>query len=233
MTLGIMQPYLFPYLGYFQLINAVDEFVIHDDVQFIKGGWINRNRILVNGDPKYITLSVRSDSSDRSINEREFAEDFAKQKTGILRQIEGAYRKAPQFTRTMELLHRCFQCADSNVSGFVTHTIRLCCEHFKIGTPIRMASTLDKDNQLRAQERVLAINKVLGADHYVNPSGGVELYDRQEFERQGIRLSFIQMQTIEYPQFGGVFQPALSLIDVMMFNPPESFGQLLSQYELV
>src|SRR5882724_10468265 len=95
MKLGIMQPYIFPYIGYFQLIAAVDHFVIHDDVQWIKSGWINRNRILANNQPGYITLPVRSGSSFLNINEREYVPEIENHKKRILRQIEGAYRKAP------------------------------------------------------------------------------------------------------------------------------------------
>ncbi len=88
MKLAIMQPYFFPYIGYFQLINTVDEFVVYDNIEFTKKGWINRNRILVNGKDEYITLPIKKDSDFLHVKDRFLAEtwskDSAKMKTGSL-----------------------------------------------------------------------------------------------------------------------------------------------------
>jgi len=233
MKLAIMQPYLFPYLGYFQLISAVDTFVVYDDAQYMKGGWINRNRILVNGEPKYITLpTTRSEASDLLINQRHFVPEFQEAKLAVLRQIEAAYRKAPYFAETLQLVQTCFQCDDTNVALFVAQSIRFCCQHLGISTPIKVSSALAKDANLRAQERVIDMNKVLGADQYLNATGGRELYRKEDFAEHGITLSFIQMHDIHYVQFDKPFTPNLSILDVLMFNPPERSRELLTKFDI-
>jgi hypothetical protein len=233
MKLGLMQPYLFPYIGYMQLISACDLFVLHDDVQYIKGGWINRNRILVNDQPKYIILPLAKDHFSKVINERHFTAEVSKHKELVLRQLEGAYRKAPFFKDTLRLVARCLACPDSNLATFVTHTLQQCCQYLQIQTPIKLSSTLAKEKAAKAEERVININNVLGADHYINPRGGMELYQRQSFAAHGITLSFLQPRQIAYNQFRDPFVPSLSIIDVLMFNSVETTKDLLTLYDLV
>lgn len=232
MKLGVMQPYLFPYIGYFQLIKSVDLFVIHDNVQYIKGGWINRNRILVNGEPRYFILPIHAGVSSNLINERRFTPKFQKDKDAVLRQIQGAYHKAPHFAETFELVEECFQTSNNNLSAFITQTVQLCCRHLEISTPFRLASALSIYANLRGQEKVIAINKHFGSDHYVNPVGGMELYDRHEFLQHAIRLSFIKTEDIQYPQLGGKFVPNLSIIDVLMNNNRDVVLNFLSRFAL-
>jgi len=234
MRLGIMQPYLFPYIGYFQLINTVDRFVIHDDVQWIKGGWINRNRILVQGEAQYITLPVKKDSDQLNINRRMLTADSAVQKQKTLRKLEGTYRKAPHFAAVMELVCDCFSFQDENVCAFVAHSLQRCCDYLGIQTPFVFSSTLNKRNDLQAQDRVLDINRTIGATHYINPIGGTELYRKDRFTDHGLCLNFLQPRPVEYRQFAGhAFVPFLSIIDVMMFNTVEEAGGLLQEFDLV
>jgi len=233
MKLGIMQPYVFPYIGYFQLINAVDQFVIHDDVQWIKGGWINRNRILVQGKPHYITLPLKKDSTLLDINQRELSADFENQKKRIIRQIEGTYRKAPHFASVMEVVSQCFACQERNVSTFIVNSLHVCCTYLGISTQFVLSSQLDKRNELRGQDRVLEINFVMEASHYINPIGGTELYEKERFVENGLRLSFIKARNVAYDQKGeDVFVPFLSIIDVMMFNSKNQIAELLKEYDL-
>jgi hypothetical protein len=233
MKLGIMQPYVFPYIGYFQLINAVDQFVIHDDVQWIKGGWINRNRILVQGRPQYITLPLKKESALLNINQRLLTTDIEKQKEKIIRQIEGAYRKAPNFSSVMDVVCDCFAFQERNVSAFIVNSLRVCCTHLGIQTPFVLSSQLDKRNELHGQDRVLEINFVMGANHYINPIGGTELYDKERFAANGLQLSFIKARNVAYDQLGNhEFVPFLSIIDVMMFNSRDAISDLLREYDL-
>jgi hypothetical protein len=233
MKLGIMQPYLFPYIGYFQLIAACDQFVIHEDIQYIKGGWINRNRILVNGEPQYITLPIRKDGSDLDINKRYFTPDFGSQKAIVGRRIEGAYRKAPFFKEVSDLIGSCLQATEDNVALFITHTIKQCCDYLGITTPITLSSSLAIDPAIQAEKRVIAINKTIGSDCYINPIGGFALYNRDNFLQQGIKLYFLQTQDLRYSQFSESFVPSLSIIDVMMFNSKDSLMNLLLKRDLV
>ena len=227
-----MQPYLFPYIGYFQLIGLVDTFVIHDDVQYIKGGWINRNRILVNGQPRYVTLPVRKDPASLAVNERVFAHSFESDKKKLLRRIEQAYRKAPHFETVFPLLNECLAGPQRSVSAFVVNVLQACCRFMKIETPFVLSSSMARFGEFKGQDRVLEINEFLGATHYINMIGGTELYDRDQFMRRGLKLSFLRLRPIAYRQFGDEYVPNLSIIDVMMFNSVEDIASLLQEYDL-
>jgi hypothetical protein len=233
LKLALMQPYFFPYLGYFQIISACDLFVIYDDVQFIKGGWINRNRILINGEAQYITLPLEKDHLSKKINERRFTTGFEREKEAIRRKLEAAYREAPFYADTMAMVRGCFDCKERNVAGFLTNVLTLCCRHLQIATPIRLASELPRNSDGRGEERVIEINKALGADHYINPPGGKELYNKQTFANAGITLSFLQPREIRYSQGAGNFMPWLSILDVLMFNSIEDTRTMLGSYDLV
>lgn len=233
MKLGIMQPYLFPYIGYFQLIQAVDQFVIHNDVQWIKGGWINRNKILVQGKPQYITLPLKKDSTFMKINERQFSADIENQKKKIIRIIKDVYKKAPQFQVAIQLVNECFCCEERNVSAFIVNSLIICCDYLGIRTPLVLSSKLDKRNDLHGQDRVLEINDIMSASHYINSIDGNKLYDKDRFAEKGVDLSFIKARNIAYNQFANhEFVPFLSIIDVMMFNSQNELTNLLKEYDL-
>lgn len=233
MKLAIMQPYLFPYLGYFQLIKAADSFVFHDDVQYIKGGWINRNRILQDGKDRLFTLGVKNGASCLHINQREFTESAADDKAKILRLVNNAYRKAPFFVPAYHLLEQVFACDDSNVARFTIHSVRQVCAYLGIQRPLFVSSQIEKNDGLKAQERVIEIVRCMQADHYINPIGGVELYDKAVFASHGLQLHFLKPTLNEYPQFGQPFVPGLSIIDVCMFNAVEKIRIMLDHYDLI
>jgi hypothetical protein len=233
MRLALMQPYLFPYIGYFQLIQACDAFVGHDDIQFIKGGWINRNRILVNGAAHLFTLSLKKQSSLASINERTFADVFDDEKKRLLRLLANAYARAPHFDTTYALIAQILANREPNVSRFLMGSLQQICGYLGIDRGWFVSSDLSKDNSLRAHRRVIEIVRVMGANHYINPIGGTELYSKQAFEADGIRLNFLKTDPIEYRQFGGPFVPNLSIIDVLMFHSPQDARLLLDRFSLV
>jgi len=233
LKLGIMQPYFFPYIGYFQLIGSVDQFVIHDDVQWIKGGWVNRNRILLNAQPHYITLPLKKDSSLLNINERELSLDTESKKNKIIRQIEGAYGRAPYFESVFTLVSTCFTCKERNASSFIVNSLRKSCDYLGIKTPFVLSSDLDKRNELNAEERVIDINIVMGASHYINPAGGSYLYNKTHFLNKGLKLSFIKTKSLPYQQFNNhKFIPFLSIIDLMMFNSRQQISYILNEYNI-
>jgi hypothetical protein len=233
MKLGIMQPYFFPYIGYFQLINAVDTFVLHDDVQWIKNGWINRNRILNNGQDKFITLPLKKDSSLLNINQRYLSSDIDEQKQKIIRFVGESYKKSPYYPKVFELFERCMNCSETNVSIFVAHAIKECCLYLGIDTPIVLSSDLEKNNSLKGQDRVMDICRVMGATDYINPIGGMTLYDAGAFSNNSITLKFLKTRNIIYPQSCENHVQFLSIIDVMMFNSPQQLSHLLSEFDLV
>lgn len=234
MKLGIMQPYLFPYLGYFQSINAVDKFVIYDDVQFIKGGWINRNRILINGKDSMITVRIKKDDFRLNINERYLVDNYEYENNKILKSIELAYSKAPYFKEIIKLIKDIFNFKEKNLSEFIINSIIEICCYLDINTEIIISSKLNKDNTLENQSKVIHINKMLGADTYINAFGGINLYSKEIFKKNEIDLFFLKMNDIDYEQFNqSEFIPNLSIIDVLMFNSKDQVKKMLNEYELV
>ena len=234
MKLGVMQPYLFPYIGYFQLINAVDQFIIYDNVQWINRGWINRNRILINGQAHTITLPIKKAPSHQNINERELPADIHASKLKIIKQIELAYRNAPYFDEIFPLLNDCFLCTEQNVSIFVTNSLQRCCDYIGIDTPFSYSSDLSVNSELKGEQRIIEINRVVGSKHYVNPVGGIDLYHEKTFAENNLKLSFLKSHDIHYTQFQkNDFIPNLSIIDVLMFNSKEQIHAFLYEYDLI
>ncbi len=183
-----MQPYFFPYIGYFQLIKAVDLFVIYDDVNFIKQGWITRNRILLDNKIFNITLKVKGASSFQKINQIEVYPDNKK----LLKTIEHAYKKAPQFLLAFPVICEVLNHDEKSLSKKLGYSLQKICEYIGIGTKIIFSSDLKKVDNLGGQERVIDICKIFNAADYFNPIGGVELYNRNEFLVHGINLHFVK-----------------------------------------
>ncbi|PKK38534.1 hypothetical protein BWI96_01830 [Siphonobacter sp. SORGH_AS_0500] len=231
MTLAIMQPYLFPYIGYFQLLNAVDKFVIYDDVAFINRGWINRNSILNNGKAQLFTVPLKEASQNKLIHEISIDTD-QKWRDKLLKTIQQNYKKAPHFAAVFPIVEAVFQQSESNISTYIYNSLTMIGEYLSIATPLVKSSTIYNNQHLKAQERILDICLQEKADHYINPIGGRELYNKDLFAEHGIQLNFIRSERVEYPQLGGEFTPWLSIIDVMMFNSKEQIQELLKAYIL-
>ena len=232
MKLGIMQPYFFPYIGYFQLIAAVDVFVVYDNIKYTKKGWINRNRMLQNGQDVMFSLPLKSDSDYLDVCQRELAADFNRSK--FLNQIKGAYRRAPYFDKTFPLIEHIIQCEDTNLFTFLYQSIVKTCQHLGITTEIKVSSSIAVDHSLKNQDKVLALCSVLGASTYINAIGGIELYSKETFRERGIDLRFIRSKPFDYVQSGNEFVPWLSIIDVMMFNPlPVIQATISNNHELI
>lgn len=212
-----MQPYFFPYIGYFQLIASVDVFVIYDNIKYTKKGWINRNRMLLNGSDAMFSLPLRKDSDSLDVVQREISSDFDRKK--LLNQLSGAYRHAPFFNDVFPLLEKVIQNTDSNLFRYIRESVEVVCEALGIETNIVTSSDLPVGRDLKSQDKVIALCKAVGADAYINSIGGVELYEKNVFSENGIDLSFLKPRPLRYDQFGGEFIPWLSIIDVMMFNP--------------
>lgn len=231
MKLGIMQPYFFPYFGYWQLINAVDKYVVYDDVAYIKGGWINRNNILINGKALLVTLPLENSSSFKNINEIDIIRN-PKQIEKIIKSISMAYTKAPYFNDVMPIIENLIL-NNINIAELNYKAVLEISKYLDINTKIILSSTLDKDNNLKGEEKVIHINKLLGTDIYINAIGGQELYNKEEFEKEGIKLKFLKMGEIRYTQFKNEFVPNLSIIDVMMFNSKKIIQNMLNEYILI
>jgi len=228
-----MQPYFLPYIGYFQLINVADKFVVYDNIKFTKKGWINRNRILANGQDEYITLPLKKDSDYLNVVDRNLSDQFTEESKKMLRKIEACYRKAPQFENVFPLLEKIILHHNTNLFSYIQNSLVLICERLNIKTEIIISSTVPIDHSLKSQDKVIAICKALGATEYVNPIGGVELYDREVFSSHGITLQFLQSEMLLYKQLNNEFVPWLSILDVLMFNSVEEIHQMLGSIKLV
>lgn len=232
--IAIMQPYFFPYMGYWQLMSEVDQFVIYDNIEFTKKGWINRNRFLKNGQPDSFTLPIRKDSDHLDLSERYLADSFNKDSQKLLRKIEGAYRKSPNFDEGIELIEKCFLFEDINLFNFVHHSIRVVKAYLEIDTEIIVSSNILCDHSLRGEQRVKAICHALDATSYINPIGGSTLYSKKDFRDDGIELAFHSSMPVEYMQFSNAFIPTLSILDVIMFNQKnDTRAFLLNDYNIV
>lgn len=233
MKLAIMQPYFMPYIGYFQLIQAVDAFVFYDDVNFIKSGWVNRNRILINGEAKYFTVPLLKASQNKLINEVEI-NTHSKEYLKLQKTIETAYKKAPYFELVIELIKELFSKRHTNVAEIAMESVKLVTEYLGLKTRFLISSVDFSDSKgMEKAERLIFICKQLNANTYINAVGGRELYSRETFSAHNIKLQFIQSKPVEYKQFNNKFVPWLSILDVLMFNSAEEVNKMLDEYELV
>ena len=235
MKLAIMQPYLFPYIGYFQLVAAVNKFVIYDDVNFIKGGWINRNNILINKKSNLFTVPLNKASSNTLINETTINLKFYNiWKVKFLRSIEQSYKKSPYFTDVYNLIENVLEINENDlISELAVNSIKNVCDYLQLDTEICETSENYNNKIKSGQERVLDICGIEKASHYINPIGGIELYSKNTFKENGIVLNFIKSKPIIYSQFDNDFSPWLSIIDVLMFNSISEVNTMVNQYELV
>lgn len=232
MKLGIMQPYFLPYIGYWQLLNAVDKYVIYDDVNYIKGGWINRNRILINKEAKYFTIKLNGASSNKLINEIEVSTDKIYKKK-MLKTVEEGYKKAPFFNIVFPIIEEIIENDEKNLAKYLKYSIEKICNYLEIKTELFMSSELEKDNSLKGKDKVINICKKLGATEYYNAIGGQELYSFEEFKDNGIELKFVKTEEIIYKQFNDEFIGNLSMLDILMFNSKEIIKEFLNNYNLI
>ncbi|MBK5721760.1 WbqC family protein [Dysgonomonas sp. Marseille-P4677] len=231
MKIGIMQPYFLPYIGYFQLLNAVDKYVIYDNIQYTKKGWINRNRILQNGKDLLITVPVEKDSDYLDIKDRFVSNGFERKK--LLNQIRESYRKAPYFNNVMPLIENIINYKENNLFLYIHNSVLNMCEYLNIKTEIIVSSTLNIDHSLKGQDKVIAICKELNATDYYNAIGGQELYNTEDFGKENISLHFLSTNSIEYKQLKNEFIPWLSILDVVMFNSCNEINDMLNEYKLI
>lgn len=232
MTIAIMQPYFMPYIGYFQLLNAVDKFVLYDDVNFINKGWINRNSILVGGKAHLFTIPLREASQNKLIKDISISPD-AKWRNKLLKTVRQAYLKAPYFQPAFSLFEEILESKSDSIAELCASSLQLTANYLGINTEIVGTSSIYNNTDLKGQERILAICKAEAADHYINPIGGMELYDKDLFDSNGIRLNFIKSKMITYDQFTDQFVPWLSILDLLMFNSPEEVSGQLHEFELI
>lgn len=232
MKLGLMQPYFFPYLPYWKLISAVDTYVIYDDVNFIKNGFINRNYILLNNCPHVFTIPLSQASPNKIIKDIELSKEPNKIKK-LLKTIQSSYGRAPYFKNVYPFIEKFILTEDKYIVTPLVAHIREISSYLEMETNILLSSQLNKNNEKKGEEKVIDICKFLQADVYINAIGGKGLYSKENFAEAGIELNFISSEPFAYEQFGKSFVPNLSLIDVLMFNSKEKVIKELNNYELI
>ncbi len=226
-----MQPYLFPYIGYFQLISCADKFIIYDDVNYIKRGWINRNRILSNGTDYLFTAPVQKASQNSLIKDISLSED-PKWRKKLIRTIENAYRKAPHFDSVFPFVSELILLNESSIARYNGYILQEISRLLGIDTSFAYSSEIEYDTSLKGQYRILNVCQHELAEEYVNPINGKDLYDTKVFQAAGVNLYFIKPGISPYEQFNHEFIPGLSIIDYLMFLSVEDIRAKLSEFEL-
>lgn len=221
-----------PYLGYFQLMSAVDLFVLYDDAAFIKQGWINRNVLGARHGPQRFTLPVCRPRLGQPIAEVKLYRAEAS-KRRLLATIESLYRRAPYYERARPVLEAAAGAEEENLALYIEHTLHVLHAHLGIETPLVRSSERHAELRAKGQARVIEICRAEGADTYINAEGGRQLYDEAPFRHQGIDLRFLVHEPRPYRQNRGEFMPRLSIIEAMMFNSQEELTRLLAAYRLV
>ncbi len=233
MKLAIMQPYIFPYIGYFQLVYAVDSFVFYDDVNFIKRGWINRNNVLINGKAHLLSFPCIGASQNKLINEVG-VDLHDKQYAKLEKSVEMAYKQAPYFNEVMPIINGVFNSGVTNIAQLAALSITSVCVYLELDRKFMFSSEdFHQSRGLDKADRLINISRQLNADQYINAIGGMELYDKPYFKKEGINLSFLKPNLGTYNQFEEPFVPGLSIIDVLMFNSKIKVREILANYELV
>ena len=223
-----MQPYFFPYLGYFQLINAVEQFVILDNVNYIKRGFVNRNYILLNNQAYLITLPIDKASQNRPINQHQ----HLKQVDKLFKTITTTYKKAPYFKQVIEIVEKCLYEPEVKLEKYLSYQLQLICDYLEISTNFTYASDYAISEQSSGQQKIIDICLATQATDYINPAGGVEIYDRALFAEHNLNINFINTEAYCYQQFNDEFVNNLSIIDVLMFNSKTQVQTLLTRYKL-
>ena len=228
MLVASNQPYLFPYIGYWQLINLSDTFVISDSMQYIKKGYVNRNYILLNGERHRFTMEVMGVHGTSLINEVGVGNNARK----IISTIKHAYKSAPQFNDVFPVLEDLLLHKEKNLAKYLGNSIQSIANYLGMNTEFIYLSDLQGETTLTAQDRTIDICKRVNAEKYVNAIGGQSLYDKESFKKADMDLEFLEVADIEYKQFYNEFVPHLSIIDVLMFNSKDEANKLLDQFVL-
>lgn len=235
MNVVIMQPYFFPYLGYFNLLHSSDLFILLDDVQFIRRGWINRNRIQLVEAPLSFTVPVAKASRDTPINRTLISPDhFAGFADKFAKQLKAAYGTAPFYKDVATLVEKTLGGPHDTVAQLAERSIREVMDYVGLKRNIRLASALEPEasgKHLKGEERLIHIARAVGASHYNNPPGGRELYSSDAFAAAGIALRFVRPHLPPYDR-PAPFIPGLSILDALMYIPPEEITGMMAQYSV-
>ena len=224
--IAVMQPYVFPYIGYFQLIYAADVFVFYDDVNYINRGWINRNKILLNGKDQLFTIPCIDASQNKLIKDVIVLNDKSISK--ILTTINIAYKKAPYFADVFPVIEKTFMVeGDISIAQLAINSVINVCEYLNLQRSFKVSSKEYNNRELKKADRLIDICHIEGITSYVNAVGGKEIYTKEYYLANGVALNFLASDKLEYEQFGNTFVPWLSIIDILMFNSKDKINDIM------
>ncbi len=234
MNVGIMQPYFLPNIAHFSLIEKTEHWIIFDSVQFIRHGWIERNRVLKpNGGWQYISIPLVKHSRETLIKDVQIrtTENW---ESKIFSQLEHYKKKAPFYNETIQLLKECFNIQTNSISELNAHALKTICAYLDIQFHFEFYSKMDMEipEAKHAGDWALQICKKINVKSYTNPISGQHLFDASEFNESNIKLQFLESIDSEYPQKGNEFESGLSIIDSLMFNPINDVQKLIKTYTI-
>lgn len=234
MKLGIMQPYFLPYLGYYSLIEATDQFILFDIVQYIRHGWIERNQVLNNKNESfYIKVPLEKHSRSTTIQNINIKNSQRWQDT-ILAQLSQYKKKSKYYTQVVDMLKHSFETTPSNITELNSTILKTTCEYLdmnaKIETFSDMNITLPDVNA--PDEWALYISKHMKATEYINPEGGKTFFNVEKYQNENISIKFLKQELRPYKQFTDEFTPGMSIIDVLMFNSINDTKELINAYNV-
>ena len=234
MKLAAMQPYFFPYLGHFDLINMADMWIVYDVAQYIRHGWVNRNRVLHPASGwQYIVVPLKKHHYTTPIKQIEIS-STADWKTRIFRQMQHYSKDAPYYPQVIGFLEECLSDSESNLARLNTRIFRMVCQRLGVETPIHVFSEMNlaMEPGKGAEDLALGICQAVGASEYINPTGGAALYSAKVFAERGIKLTIQSFTNMVYGCGRYRFEPALSVLDVMMWNSCEEIKRYLDTWRL-
>lgn len=235
MKLAIMQPYFFPYVGYYSLIKNTDKFIIFDTVQFIRHGWIERNRILKpNEGWQYIQVPLVKHNREVLINELEIR-NSEPWREKLKAQLQHYKKRAPYYAECMDVIDACISLQTDSIVDLNEHILDVTCQYFGINFDCQIFSKMDLviDEVKEADEWALNISKAMGVNEYINPPGGKEFFNREKYLQKDIELTFLGNNVQQYKQRRETFEPGLSIIDLMMFNDVSSINAMIDDTKII
>jgi hypothetical protein len=226
MKIAVMQPYIFPYLGYFKLVSGVSRFVFLDDVNFIKKGWINRNRLLISGEVKYFTVPLSGASQNALICEVPVLNDRVWRRKFEASVVQ-SYSKAFYFEQVYSLLSSVLFGGHDMIGEMAKDSVLKVADYLSLPVEFVLSSGIYRNQTLKAEKRILDICRKEESSVYLNLDGGRDLYCAASFAASGVELAFVDSRLPAYPQFSLSFEPGLSIIDVLMHNSPSQVLEML------
>lgn len=223
-----MQPYFFPYLGYYQLAQAADDFVFLGEANYIVRGYINRNHILLNGAPHRFTLPIVNASQNRSIQDHQYVDSYSP----FFALLTQAYKKAPFFDAVIPIVEKCLRNGLNNVAETNSLSIKEVFAYLGMTKRWHDSASIIPKGSLRGQSWIQEICSRLSASRYVNAPGGKDLYDTESFAGKQIELLFLEPVLPPYEQHTGFFVSHLSMIDVLMWNSPERILDMVNAFKV-